>query len=257
MDWMWTWGGECFGYRNGHSLFTYFRQEVGRFHNDEIYGSDGRYLGEIKSRNRFITRRSKSSWVKSSFAPRTGGSYARYANYAGYAMYAGYEHPYVLRSRSQLIRRCWLQFGAVMVQLEGAGCKCNPNVTINLAKYYRNHPKRSLIFIVVAAVLIGLVIDVIAEGIESHNDRVLHARITESQSEMRLIGAQIAQMKDHDFESMAQYIQVYARIGPLVNDYDQKLQKYSDLYRSAEERDQHRSVIHFGRQRSSSPSTVQ
>jgi hypothetical protein len=38
-------------------------------------------------------------------------------------------------------------------------------------------------------------------------------------------------MKDRDFESMAQYIQVYARIGPLVNDYDQKLQKYSDLYR--------------------------
>jgi hypothetical protein len=66
---------------------------------------------------------------------------------------------------------------------------------------------------------------------------------------MRLVGAQIAQMKDHDFGSMAQYIQVYARIGPLVNDYDQKLQKYSDLYRSAEERDQHRSVIHFGRQR--------
>ena len=136
-----------------------------------------------------------------------------------------------------------------MVQLEGAGCKCNPNVTMNLAKYYRNHPKRSLIFIVVVAVLIALVIDVIAEGIESHNDRILDAQITESQSEMRLIGAQIAQMQDHDFESMAQYIQVYARIGPLVNDYDQKLQKYSDLYRSAEERDKHRSVIHFGRQR--------
>ena len=136
-----------------------------------------------------------------------------------------------------------------MVQLEGAGCKCNPNVTMNLVEYYRNHPKRSLLLIVVAAVLIGLVMDVIAEGIESHNDRILDAQITDSQSEMRLVGAEIAQMKDHDFESMAQYIQVYARIGPLVNDYDQKLQKYSDLYRSAEERDQHRSVIHFGHAR--------
>jgi len=56
-------------------------------------------------------------------------------------------------------------------------------------------------------------------------------------------------MKDRDFEFMAQHIRVYARIGPLVNDYDQKLQKYSDLYRRAEERDQHRSVIHFGRER--------
>jgi hypothetical protein len=136
-----------------------------------------------------------------------------------------------------------------MAQLEGAGCKYNPNVTMNLPEYYRNHPKRSLIFIVLAAILIGLVIDVIAEGIESHNDRVLDAQITESQSEMRLVGAQIAQMKDRDFEFMAQYIQVYARIGPLVNDYDQKLQKYSDLYRSAEQRDEHRSVIHFGHAR--------
>jgi hypothetical protein len=132
-----------------------------------------------------------------------------------------------------------------MVQLEGAGRCDNPNVTMNLAEYYRNHPKRSLILIVLAALLIGLVIDVIAESIESHNDRVMDAQITESQSEMRVVGAQIAQMKDRDFESMAQRIQVYARIGPLVNDYEQKLQKYSDLYRSAEERDQHRSVIHF------------
>jgi hypothetical protein len=120
---------------------------------------------------------------------------------------------------------------------------------MNLAEHYRSHPKRSLLLIVVAAVLIGLVMDVIAAGIESHNDRVLDTQVTENQSEMRLVGAQISQTKDRDFESMAQYIQVYARIGPLVNDYDQKLQKYSDLYRSAEQRDEHRSVIHFGRAR--------
>jgi len=136
-----------------------------------------------------------------------------------------------------------------MVQLEGDGRSDNPNVTMNLAKYYRSHPKRSLIFIVLAAVLIGLGIDVITAGIENHDDRVLDAQITESQSEMRLVGAQIAQMKDRDFESMAQYIQVYARIGPLVNDYDQKLQRYTDLYRSAEQRDQRKSLIHFWRAR--------
>jgi hypothetical protein len=142
-----------------------------------------------------------------------------------------------------------LQFDAVMVQLEGAGRRDNPNVTMNLAECYRSHPKRSLIFIVLAAVLIGLVIDIIAAGIENHDDRVLDAQITESQSEMRLVGGQIAQMKDRDFESKAQYIQVYARIEPFVNDYDQKLQRYTDLYRSAEQRDQQKSVIHFGRAR--------
>ena len=62
----------------------------------------------------------------------------------------------------------------------GPGGKRNPNVTMNLAEYYRTHRKRSLLFVVVAAVLIGLVIDAIAEGIESHNDHVLDAQITES-----------------------------------------------------------------------------
>ncbi len=49
MDWFWNWGGECFGYRNGDSLFTYFGREVGRFHDDEIYGSNSRYVGEVKA----------------------------------------------------------------------------------------------------------------------------------------------------------------------------------------------------------------
>jgi hypothetical protein len=61
-----------------------------------------------------------------------------------------------------------------MVQLEGAGRSDNPNVTMNLAEYYLIYLKRSLIFIVLAAVLIGLVIDISA-GIENHNDRVLDA----------------------------------------------------------------------------------
>jgi hypothetical protein len=91
MDWFWTWGGECFGYRREEKLFAYHGRQVGRFYGDEVYGSDGRYLGEIKSEKRLITNRGKKGWVKSSFGPVLGGSYARYANYAGYAMYAGYE----------------------------------------------------------------------------------------------------------------------------------------------------------------------
>jgi hypothetical protein len=30
MDWFWNWGGECFGYREGYSLFMYYGREVGR-----------------------------------------------------------------------------------------------------------------------------------------------------------------------------------------------------------------------------------
>lgn len=91
MHWMWTWGGQCFGYRGGDSLFTYDGKEVGRFHGDEIYGADGRYLGEIRNDNRLIRNLAKRSWVRSSFTPSRRGSYAPYAAYAGYAMYAGHE----------------------------------------------------------------------------------------------------------------------------------------------------------------------
>lgn len=64
MDWLWNWGGEYFGYREGDSLFTYFGHEVGRFDGEEIFGSNGRYLGEVMSDNRLITSRSKKSWVR-------------------------------------------------------------------------------------------------------------------------------------------------------------------------------------------------
>lgn len=64
MDWMWTWGGKCFGYRDGDSLFSYRGQEVGRFHGNEIYGPNGRYLGEVINSNRLITNRAKRGWIR-------------------------------------------------------------------------------------------------------------------------------------------------------------------------------------------------
>jgi len=67
MDWFWNWGGECFGYREGDSVFAYFGKEVGRFDGEEIFGSNGCYLGEVMSDNRLITSRSKKSWVRGSF----------------------------------------------------------------------------------------------------------------------------------------------------------------------------------------------
>jgi hypothetical protein len=91
MDWFWTWGGECFGYRVDDKLFTYNGLQIGRFDEDEVYGSDGRYLGEVMSKNRLITHRSKGSYRHSGFTPARSGSYARYASYVGYAMFAGYE----------------------------------------------------------------------------------------------------------------------------------------------------------------------
>ena len=97
MKWVWTWGGQCFGYVDGEDLWTYSGKHVGRLQGTDIYGPDGRYLCEIMNGNRLITNRGKSGWTGYSFAPwgRRGG-FAPYANYTGYAMYAGFDdfpHP--------------------------------------------------------------------------------------------------------------------------------------------------------------------
>ena len=92
MQWLWTWGGKCFGYLNGHDLWTHDGKHVAKKSGNEIYGSDGRYLGEIMSEDRLITNISKKSWRGPAFVPYGRcGAYAKYADYAGYDMYAGHE----------------------------------------------------------------------------------------------------------------------------------------------------------------------
>ena len=91
MEWLWTWSGRCFGYRDGDSLCTHDGRHIGKFHGDYIYGSDGKYLGEVLN-SRLITCRSKKSWKHSSFTPYAKcGAYTKYTDYVGYTMYTGYE----------------------------------------------------------------------------------------------------------------------------------------------------------------------
>lgn len=92
MNWVWTWGGESFGYFEGDDLWTQDGKHVGRRSGDDIYGPDGAYLGEVRNENRLITCLAKKNWrgfVFTTYARRAG--YAGYASYSGYAMYAGYE----------------------------------------------------------------------------------------------------------------------------------------------------------------------
>jgi len=92
MIWLWTWGGKCFGYRDGDDLWTVSGQHIGRFNGDEVYSPRGTYLGEVMSGNRLITNSGKSAWRGTSFAPYASrAGYTPYAPYAGYAMYAGHE----------------------------------------------------------------------------------------------------------------------------------------------------------------------
>src|SRR5437868_6467513 len=93
-EWLWTWNGICFGYRRGDSLFTHDGLEVGRFSGTEVYGPDGRYLGELTSTSdgdRLITNLYKKSRSVREFVPTFDHAYKRPANRPGYPLYSGHE----------------------------------------------------------------------------------------------------------------------------------------------------------------------
>src|SRR5439155_20554697 len=88
----WCWGYKFFGDRVGEDHDRHNGKQGGRFHNNEVYGPDGRYLGEVKIDDRLITCVGKKSWRRGSFTPdasRVGR--AACAGYDGYVIYAGYD----------------------------------------------------------------------------------------------------------------------------------------------------------------------
>jgi hypothetical protein len=94
VTWYWTWGGSSFGYREGNALFTFDGLEVGRFFNGrEIYGVDGRYIGELGTGNdcvRLITNMYKASRAQAGFVPTLGRTHRQRANKAALPLYSGH-----------------------------------------------------------------------------------------------------------------------------------------------------------------------
>lgn len=87
----------------------------------------------------------------------------------------------------------------------------------------------------------------VAVGIEKHSDDVLAAQITKAEAELRETGGRIAQIKDRDFKSMEDCVAAYARIEPLLQEYDESLQRYSELYDMAQQRDRSRGFFNVQR----------
>lgn len=103
MQWLWTWGGVSFGYRLDYALFTHDGQLVGRFDGEEVYGADGRYLGELRQGDRLITQQGKNHPCRRVFVPARSACYERSADRPPLAMDAGYEdfpEPEALRLRT-------------------------------------------------------------------------------------------------------------------------------------------------------------
>jgi hypothetical protein len=93
-NWLWTWNGVSFGYHRGDSLFTHDGIEVGRFSGLEVYGPDGRYIGELRSTedgDRLITSSYKKSRMSASFVPTMERAQKRPAARDAEQLYCGYE----------------------------------------------------------------------------------------------------------------------------------------------------------------------
>lgn len=91
MDWLWTWGGKSFGFRDGEDLWTHDGRQVGRFRGEEVFAPDGRYLGELR-KGKLITRISSKNRRGPVFAPHANrvGRVDR-VGHVGSVMIAGYE----------------------------------------------------------------------------------------------------------------------------------------------------------------------
>jgi len=100
----------------------------------------------------------------------------------------------------------------------------------------RQH-KFSWILATGAVVLVLVTIFAVTFAVQEHNDRVLSEELTETASELQDTGARITSIRDTDLKSMDDYIRAFSEVGPLLDDYDRHLQKITDLYNQARERD--------------------
>jgi len=79
--------------------------------------------------------------------------------------------------------------------------------------------------------------------VENRNEHRLTAELERTQMELQSLGEQIRSIKDADLASMNAYIAAYAQIESLQNAYDQKLQRFVELYNLARDKDSHRGLI--------------
>jgi len=98
----------------------------------------------------------------------------------------------------------------------------------------------------ILAVIVGVVTTFV---IQDHRDKELTAEIERTQSELLGLGGQITAIKDADLATTNDYIAAFAQIEPIQKEYDEKLQKFSDLYNYARERDSHRGLLDIQRLR--------
>jgi hypothetical protein len=85
--------------------------------------------------------------------------------------------------------------------------------------------------------------------VRDRNEKEMLSQLERSQSELRVLGGQIANIKDADLTSTNDFISAYSQIEPLEKEYEAKLQQFSALYERARERDSQRGWLDLERLR--------
>lgn len=88
----WAWGGAYIGFRKDSYLYSRAGKPIGRFVGEEIYDFKGKYVGEIRNKDRLIVDRSKkNNKMQGMVAIPCLSAGTSYCDYAGYCMISGYE----------------------------------------------------------------------------------------------------------------------------------------------------------------------
>ena len=88
-----------------------------------------------------------------------------------------------------------------------------------------------------AVVLVLITTFAVLFAIQEHKERVLSEEVNETAAELQDTGAKIAGIRDADLKEMNDYVRAYSELAPLLDDYDRQLQKITDLYSQARQRD--------------------
>jgi hypothetical protein len=84
-------------------------------------------------------------------------------------------------------------------------------------------------YIIVAGVI--LVACVVAAGatlfLRDRNEKEMLSQLERSEADLRMLGGEIANIKDADLTSANEFISAYAQIEPLEKEYEVKLQQFS------------------------------
>lgn len=94
------------------------------------------------------------------------------------------------------------------------------------------------IYVAIAVVLALVTIVALLFAMQEHKDRVLSEEINEAASALQETGGRITSIRDADMKDMNDYIRAFSELRPLLDSYDGELQRITDLYNQARERDE-------------------